>query len=119
MFALARGGDQKAVHVDDSLCEESGGLAGPHADAGVVEDVLQRLDGLGGKPPAEVACRGGIGESARPQGMEHHLIVAEQFQILQTGAATQRQVAQGEHMVRFMIGEVDLQHLQALVDGLD
>src|SRR5262249_35824916 len=50
---------------------------------------------------------------------EKDLIVAEQFEILQTGATTQRQVGQGEHVIGFMIGQVELQHWQALVQGID
>ena len=38
---------------------------------------------------------------------------------MQAGAATQRQVGQGEHVVRFMVGQVDLEQVEASVDGLD
>jgi hypothetical protein len=38
---------------------------------------------------------------------------------LQAGAAAQRQVRQGEHVVRLVVGEVDVQHLQAAVEGVD
>jgi hypothetical protein len=45
--------------------------------------------------------------------------VAEEFQVLQARAATQRQIGQRQHMVRFMVGQVDLQQLQAAVQGVD
>jgi hypothetical protein len=118
-FALAGGRHQKAVHVQDGLPEEGGGLVGPYAQAGVVENVEQRVNVVLGKPPTEIAGGGGIGDAACPQGVEEHLIVAEQFQVFQTGAATQGQVGQGEDMIRFMVRQVDLEQLQAAVEGID
>ena len=53
------------------------------------------------------------------QGIEQDLVVAEQFPVLQTSTTAQGQVGQGRDMVRFMIGEANLQHLQAAVDRLD
>jgi hypothetical protein len=119
LFALAGGFDQEAVHIDDGLLEESGRLAIPDAEARRVEDIMQRLNAVLGKASTEIACSRGVGDTAGPQSIEEDFVVAEQLQVLQTGAATQRQISQGEHVVRFMIGEVDLQHLQALVERLN
>src|SRR5207253_5418651 len=77
------------------------------------------LDVVLGEAPAEVAGRGRIGEAPRAQGVEQDLVLAEQVQVLQARAAPQGQVGQGQHMVRFMVGKVDLEQLQATVDGLD
>src|SRR5262249_50790227 len=95
------------------------GLAAPDLQTGVVDDVEQRLNAVPGKAAAEVPRRGGVGDTARAQGVQHDLVVAEQFQVLQAGAAAQRQIGQREHVVRFVIGQVDLQQLQAPVDGVD
>src|SRR5205807_5814247 len=91
----------------------------PHLEARVVDDVLQCLNAILGKTSAEIPGRRGIGDATGAQSIEKDLIVAEQFQVLQTGAAAQRQVGQGQNMVRFMIGKMDFQHLQAAVNGLD
>ena len=119
LFALAGGFDQKTIHVDAGLLEEGGGLVSPHAQAGVVDQVEQRVNAVLGKPPTEIASRGGIGDTACAQGIEEHLIVAEQFQILEAGATTQGEVGQGEHMVRFMVRQVEFQQLQTPVESLD
>ena len=44
LLAAAAGGDQGAVHVDDGLVEEGGGLLRPDLEPGLVDDVLQGLD---------------------------------------------------------------------------
>jgi hypothetical protein len=103
----------------NGLLEEGRGLPRPHLAAGVVEHVEQRLDVFPGEAPAQIARGGGVGQAAGAQGIEQGLIVAEQLQVLQASAAAQGQVSQGQHVVRFVIGEVDFQDLQAAVDGLD
>ncbi len=97
--------------------EEGLGLAGPDLPTRLVDDVEKYLNAIRGKAPAEISRRGGIGDTARPQGIQQDFVVAEQFQVLQTRAAAQRQIGQRQHMVRFMIGQVDFQQFQALVDG--
>jgi hypothetical protein len=101
------------------LLEEGRGLVGPHADARVVDEVLEDLNTGPIKAPTEITGRGGIGNAACAQGVEKNLVVAEQFEVFQAAAATQRQVGQGADMVGLMIGKVDFQQVQALVDGFD
>ena len=67
------------------------------------------------KSPAVV----GSGRRRCAQGVEEDFIVAEEFQVLQARAAAQGQIGQGEHVVGFVVGEVDLQQLQTLVHGVD
>ena len=43
-FALAGGGHERAVGVEDGLLEEAGGLVPPNADADIVIDILQGVD---------------------------------------------------------------------------
>src|SRR5205085_5354984 len=119
LFALAGGFNQKAIHVDDGLLEESGRLARPDLNTRIVEDVLQDADAGPVKASTEIPCRGRIRDTACAQGIEEDLVVAENFQIFDTSAATQRQIGQGEHVVRFMVREVDLQQREAAVDGVN
>jgi hypothetical protein len=76
LLAAAAGFHERAVHVDDSAFEEIVGLAGPSLDAGIVEDVLQRVDVSDAEAPAEVAGGGGIGNTASAQGIQEDFIVA-------------------------------------------
>ena len=52
------------------------------------------------------------------QGIQVHFVVAPQFQMLQAGAAGQQVVSNVEHVIRLVIGHVDLEQLQARVDAL-
>ena len=85
----------------------------------VVDDVDEGVDVRGREAAAEVAGRGGIGNAASAEGVEEVLVVAAQFDVLQTGAAAQGVVGDVEHVVGFVIGQVELEQMQALVDGLD
>jgi hypothetical protein len=115
---LARGLDQKAIHVHDGLPEEGGRLLLPHGQTCVVDDVVQRLQVLACEASAEVARGSGIRDPASTQGIEEDLVVAEQLQVLQAGASTERQIGQGQHMVGLVVGHVKLEQLEASVDGL-
>src|SRR5208282_1573269 len=117
-LALARRFNEKAIHVQNCLLEEGRWLAAPHFDPRGVDNVQQRLNAIGRKPPTEISGRRWIGEATGPQGIEQDFIVAEQFQVLQTGTATQGQVSQGEYVVRFVVGQVDLEQVEVAVDGL-
>src|SRR5207247_5162638 len=98
--------DQKAVHVQEGLLEEGRRLVRPDLQARVVDDFEEGLNAVRGKAATEVSRRGGVGEAAGTQGVQQDLIVAQEFEVLQASAAAQRQIGQGEHMVRFMIGEL-------------
>ncbi len=58
---------------------------------------------------AEVAGRGRVGNAARAEGVEKRFVLAAQFEILQTRAAAQSVVGDGEHMIGFVIGQVEFQ----------
>ena len=118
-LALARGLDQKAVHVQAGLLEEGRGLVRPDFQTRVVDDVEEGLNAVRGKAPTEVSRGGGVGEASSAQGVQQDFIVAKEFQVLQASAAAQGQIGQGEHVVGFMVREVDLQQLQTLVQGVD
>ena len=54
---------------------------------GLVEDVLEGLDVVGGEAAAEVAGGGGVGDAVGAEGVEEDLVVAPQFDVLEAGAA--------------------------------
>lgn len=117
LLALAAGGDERAVHVDGGLIEESGGLCGPDALADGVGDVMQDLQVRLLEAAAEVAGGGGVGEAAGAEGVEEGFVAAEQFEIFQAGAAAQGVVGEGEDVIGFAIAVVDLRQVEAVVDG--
>ena len=90
----------------------------PHGQPRVVDDVMQRLQVLACEASAEVASGSGVGDAACAQGIEEDLIVAEQLQVLQAGASAERQIGQGQHMVGLVVGQVQLEQLEASVNGL-
>ena len=118
LFALARGLDHRAVAVQHSLLKEALRLLTPNLHAGLVEHLLQAADVRGGEAAAEVARRGGVGNAPGAQRVEVAFVVAQEFQVFQARAARQEIVGDVQHMVRFVVGQMDLQHLQAVVDRL-
>jgi hypothetical protein len=109
LLALAGGYHQEPIHVEDSLVEEVVGLLGPHAQADVVDQVLQLADGGLVEAPADVAGRGGVGEALGTQGVEKDLVLATQFEVLQAGAVAQGVVSEGQDVVGLVVGEVELE----------
>ncbi len=71
-----------------------------------------------GEAAAKATGSGGIGDAARAQGIEQRVVVAPQFEGLETGAIAEGVVGQVEDVVRFVIGQMNLQQVQGLVDGL-
>ena len=86
LLAAGAGGDERAVDVDDGLVEEVGRLLFPDLDAGLIEDVLEGLDIVGSEASAEVAGRGGVGDSVGAEGVEEDDVVAAQLDVVETGA---------------------------------
>jgi hypothetical protein len=119
LLTLARRLHQEAIHVEDGLVEEGGGLLGPDADADVVDAVLQLADGGLVEAAAEVAGGGRIGDALGAQGVEEDLIGAAEFEVLQAGAVGQGVVGEGQDVVGLVVGQVELEQVQATVDGLD
>ena len=66
------------------------------------------------KSPAVV----GIGNAPGPQGVEVGFVAAQQFQVLQARSAGQQVVGDVEHVVAVVVGQMDFQQAEALVDGL-
>jgi hypothetical protein len=117
VFALARGGDQGAIHIDHGTVEESIGLIGPHTHTRLIDEVDQGEDAAAREAAAEVACGGGVGDTASAQGVEEVHIVAAEVQVLQAGAAAHGVVGDSENVIGVVIGQVDLEEAELLVEG--
>ena len=117
LLALAGGLDQEAVHVQEGLLEEGRGLVRPDLQTRVVDDVEEDLNAVRGKAATEVSRRGGVGEAARAQGVQQDLVVAQEFQVLQAGAAAHGVVGDSENVIGFVIGQVNLEEAELLVEG--
>ena len=85
---------------------------------GLVEDVLEGLDVVGGEAAAEVAGGGGVGDAVGAEGVEEDLVVAAQFDVVEAGAVAQGVVGEVQDVVSLVVGEVELEQVESLVDGL-
>ena len=65
-----------------------------------------------------VARGGGIGDSLGPKGVQVDFVVSPQLQVFQAGSAGQQVVGHVQNMLRLMVRQVDLQHVQPAVNGL-
>jgi hypothetical protein len=116
-LALAAGERERAIHIDPRLVEERFGLLGPDFEPRLVEHVEQRADMLGSESPAEVASRRRIGNALRADRVEIHFVVAAQFDVVQARAVAERIEREVQHMIALMVGQMDLQQTQPLIDG--
>jgi hypothetical protein len=119
VLALPLGADQGTVHVNARQFEERRRLPGPGPLADLIEDIDQVVHIVGLKAPTEIAGRGWIRNASRAQSIEKDLVLAAQFQVLQAGAVTQGVVSQVEHVIRLVVRQMDLQQVQAFIDGID
>ena len=118
LLAAGAGGDERAVDVEDGLVEEAGGLLLPELDPRLIEDVLEGLDVLGREATAEVAGGGGVGDAVGAEGVEEDDIIASQFDVVEAGAVAEGVVGEVQDVVGLVIGEVELEQVEPLVDGL-
>ena len=116
---LGSGFDESAVGIEDGAVEEGGRLPAPNAGADVVVDVLQGVDGIFVEASAEIACGGGIGNALSAQGIEEVDVIAAQFDVLDTVAVAQGVIGDIQDMIGFVIGEMNLEQMEALVDAID
>jgi hypothetical protein len=118
LLAARTGGDERAVDVEDGLVEEVGRLLLPDFDPHLIEDVLKGLDVVGGETAAEVAGGGGIRDAVGAQGVEEDDVIASQLDVIEAGTVAQRVVGDVEDVVGFVVGEVELEQVEPLVDSL-
>jgi hypothetical protein len=116
LLALAARLDDRAVGLDPRFREEVCALADPDLPAGRVEGRLQRIERDAVKSAAEVAGRGGIGNPLGPEQVQISLVLPPQFEVLETGSRAQTVVGQAEHVIRFVIRQIELEERQPAVD---
>src|SRR5260370_283516 len=119
LFAFAAGGHQAAIHVDHGPVKKRRGLSGPDALADIVKNIDQGVHVASVKTATEIASRGRIGQATGAEGIEKDLVVAPQFQVLQASAVAQGVIRQVEHVIGLVVRQMDFQHVQTLVDGVD
>ena len=108
-FAFGGGGHQRAVGVEDGLIEERVGLLFPDADADIVEDVLQNVDMVGMKAPAEIASGSRIGDATSTKGVQEIDVIAAQLDVLQAIAVAHGVVGDIEHVIGFEVRSVNFE----------
>jgi hypothetical protein len=118
LLALAGGLGDGAVHVENGALEERSGLFSPDAEACLVDRVEQRFDIWDGEASTEVARCGGIGNAASIEGVEVIFVVAEAVDVLQTSAAAQGVEGDVENVIGFVIGLMEFEQMQPLIDFL-
>jgi hypothetical protein len=119
LFAFALGARQGTVDINAGLVEKVLGLLLPKFDAGVIEEVLKEVDFVGVETSAIIAGRGGIGNALGAERIEKGGVVAAQFDVLETRAVTESVDGEVEDMVGIGVRQVQFEHMQALIDGVD
>ena len=90
----------------------------PDPQAGLVDALQEPFHVRRRESPAEIARRGRVGNPLGSQGVEIHLVVASQFQMLDPRAAGQNVVGDVQHVVRLVIGQMPLEQMQVPVDQI-
>jgi hypothetical protein len=73
----------------------------------------------GAETPTEIAGGGRIGNASGAKSVEVDFILTPQFEILQASAVAQGVVGQVEDVIGFVVGQMDLEQVQLIVDGID
>ena len=84
-----------------------------------IEGVDQRVNIGRLETAAEIAGRGRIGNALSTQGVEIDFVPAAKFEVFQASAVAQGVVSEIEHVIGFVIGKMDLEQMQSVVDGVD
>jgi hypothetical protein len=118
-LAGARGFGQRAVGVDERLVEERGRLLAPDAHARRVDRRLQRLNRRAIEAATEIARRRRVRNPLRAQGVEIALVLTAQLDVLQTRPAAQDVIGDPQDVIRFVIRQMDFQHVHRAIDRRD
>lgn len=93
-------------------------MLAPELEPSLIEDILEGLDVVAGEAAAEVTCGGGVGDAVGAQGVEEDDVVAPQFDVVEAGAIAEGVVGEVQDVVALVVGQVDLEQVEPLVDGL-
>ena len=105
------------VEVDNSLTVKLLVLVRPHFPSRLIDRFHQIPDRIPVEAPQEVPLRGRRRHLAGPQRVQIHRVPASSLHVLQAATARHDVVNQIEHMIRFPVRQMPLQHLHPLVDG--
>jgi hypothetical protein len=105
--------------ASDRFLEERLRLRAPDPQPRRIDRRLQGLDRRRVEAPTKIAGRGRVGNALRPERVQVHLILPALLDILQARPAAEHVVRDPEHVIRFVIRQVDLQHLDVAIDRLD
>jgi hypothetical protein len=108
------------IHVNDRLLKKFWLLARPDIQASDVVGSLQGSDVMeGSKTSAKISRRRGIGNARGAQGVQKGFVIATQFDVLQASAFTKGIVGQIEHVIGFVIGQMEFEQMKMTIDGID
>ena len=80
---------------------------------------MSRSTSASAEATTEVTRRGGIGDACGPEGVQVDLVVATDFEVLDTAATGQDVVGDVQHVVTLEVGLVTLEEMKVVVDVLD
>lgn len=119
LLALAVGRHQRTVDVDTSgALRQRCRLLAPQRHSRVVDRMGQPIDIVRREATAEVASGGRIGDGFDAQGIEEHLVVAPQLDVLQGPAPAKHVVRDVQDVVRLVVGPMAAEQMEAFVDPL-
>jgi hypothetical protein len=118
-LALAIGRDQRAIRLDrgDGF-GEARGLASPYIKPGLVDRILQIVDRSDRETPTEITGGRRVWDAPRAQRVEEDTVVAPKLDVIERSTAAERVEANVQDMVGLVVGRVDLQQMQPVVDPL-
>jgi hypothetical protein len=119
LFTLAVGAHQGAIGIEAGLLPEIVGLLSPESQPGIIVDILEAVDLFGTEASTIIAGGGGIGSALGAEGVEKRGVVAAQFHVLETSAVAQGVDGEVENVIGIVIGELNLEHMQASIDGVN
>jgi hypothetical protein len=119
LFALAAGAHQGTIGIEAGLLPEIVGLLSPESQPCVIVDILEAVDLFGTEASTIIAGGGGIGSALGTEGVEKRGVVAAQFHVLEASAVAQGVDGKVEDVIGIVIGELNLEHMQASIDGVN
>ena len=118
LLARASGCHHGAIDIEPGLGEEVGWLLTPHLLTGLVKDVFQGQQRVGGEATAEVAGGRRIGKTLRAQQIKIDFVVLTAFDVLETVSFAEGVVGDVENMIRFVIASIDFQQRHLAVEAI-
>ena len=113
------GGYQGAVCVQNGFLEEGLGLLFPHTHPNSIVDILKLIDVALAETSTEIAGKWSGRDASAAEGIAVDVVKWRNLDVLQTGAVAQGIVSDVEHMIGFVIRQVDLEQVDVVVDGVN